>query len=228
MASDLVIMGVKGSPFVRKVQVALAEKGVEYEIEPVMPFPPPEWYVAINPAKRIPTLRDRSVGSEGIAGTIPDSSPICAYIERKHPEPSLYPKEDFAYARALWFEEYADTELAGRVGAGFFRPLVMSAMRGRDPDVATARRFLAEEMPPLFDYLERSIEGREFLVGDAFSIADIAVATHFVNYFLAEAPLDAGRWPRLADYVARMHARPSFAACWEAERRLFPPKDLAL
>ena len=115
MSAELVIMGVKGSPFVRKVQVVLAEKGVDYEIEQVMPFPPPDWYVEINPAKRIPTLRDRSVGSEGVAGTIPDSSAICAYVEHKHPEPSLYPKEAFAYGRALWFEEFADTELSNRI-----------------------------------------------------------------------------------------------------------------
>ena len=39
--ADLVIYGIKGSPFVRKVQVLLAE---------------------INPAKRIPVPRDRSIG----------------------------------------------------------------------------------------------------------------------------------------------------------------------
>ena len=67
--SDLVIYGVKGSPFVRKVQVFLAEKALEYEIETVMPFPPPDWFARMNPAKRIPVLRDRSVGTEGAAGT---------------------------------------------------------------------------------------------------------------------------------------------------------------
>jgi hypothetical protein len=73
--ADLVIYGMEGSPLVRKVQVLLAE---------------------INPAKRIPVLRDRSVGAEGVLGTIPDSSAICAYLERKHPEPALYPKDAFA------------------------------------------------------------------------------------------------------------------------------------
>ena len=64
MGADLVIYGMKGSPFVRKVQVLLAEKGIEYELAGVNIFP------------------------------APDSSAICAYLERKHPEPALYPKED--------------------------------------------------------------------------------------------------------------------------------------
>ena len=76
MTTDLVVYGLKGSPFVRKVQVLLAEKGVDFEIEAVSPFPPPDWFVELNPARRIPVLRDRSVGTEGVAGTIPDSSAV--------------------------------------------------------------------------------------------------------------------------------------------------------
>ena len=99
--ADLVIYGMKGSPFVRKVQVLLAEKGVDFELEGVNIFSAPAWFAAINPAKRIPVLCDRSVGTEGVLGTIPDSAAICAYLERKHPERALYPKDAFAYGRAL-------------------------------------------------------------------------------------------------------------------------------
>jgi len=221
--SDLVVMGLKGSPFVRKVQVLLAEKGVDFEIQMLSPFPAPDWYAEINPAKRIPTLRDRSIGSEGEAGTLPDSSPICAYLERKHPEPALYPKEAFAYGRALWLEEYADSLLAGAVGMGVFRPLVMGPMMGKKPDHETAEKTIRESMPPLFDYLTRQLGDLEFLCGGAFSIADISVCTQFVNYFHAGAPIDPERWPRLADYVARIHSRPSFSQCIEEERKLFKP-----
>lgn len=73
MANDLLIYGMKGSPFVRKVQVLLAEKGVPYDFEMASPFPAPDWFAEISPAKRIPVLRDRSIGAEGPAGTLPDS-----------------------------------------------------------------------------------------------------------------------------------------------------------
>jgi glutathione S-transferase len=167
MGADLAIYRIKGSPFVRKVQVLLAEKSIEYELEGVNIFP------------------------------APDSSAICAYLERKHPEPARYPKEAFAYGRALWLEECADSELASLVGLGMFRPLS--------------------------DYLDREIGDHEFLVGDAISIADIAVATQFVNLRFAGGSVDAARWPKLAAYVERMQARTSFAARIEDESRLFPP-----
>ncbi|MBW2447589.1 MAG: glutathione S-transferase family protein, partial [Deltaproteobacteria bacterium] len=137
MSNDFVIYGMKGSPFVRKVQVMLAEKGIAYDFEMASPFPPPDWFIEMNPAKRIPVLRDRSVGTEGPAGTIPDSSAICLYIERKHPEPALYPTDAFECGRAAWYEEFADNDLAGRVGLGLFRPIVMAPMMGKEPDVET-------------------------------------------------------------------------------------------
>ncbi len=228
MTTDLVIYGMKGSPFVRKAQVLLAEKGLAYDFEMASPFPAPDWFVEISPAKRIPVLRDRSVGTEGAAGTIPDSSAICAYLERKYPQPALYPRGDFDYGRALWLEEYADTELAGRVGLGLFRPLVMAKMFGKQPDVERARKTLREDLPPIFDYLEASIAGHQFLLAETFSIADIAVASQFVNFHHAGAKLDASKWPSLAGYIERVHARPSFAECIEAERQFMPASDVAL
>jgi glutathione S-transferase len=227
MTTDLVIYGMKGSPFVRKVQVLLAEKGLEYEFVMASPFPAPDWFAEISPAKRIPVLRDRSIGTEGVAGTIPDSSAICAYVERKYPQPALYPHGDFDYGRALWFEEYADSELAARVGLGLFRPMVMAKMFGKEPDVERARKTLREDLPPIFDYLEKSTAGRQFLVGEALSIADVAVATQFVNFHHAGAHLDTARWPSLAGYIERMHSRPSFAECIAAERQFIPASDVA-
>ena len=228
MTTDLVVYGLKGSPFVRKVQVFLAEKGLDYAFEMASPFPAPDWFAEISPAKRIPVLRDLSVGREGAAGTIPDSSAICAYLERRFPEPALYPRADFDYGRAVWFEEYADSELAARVGLGIFRPMVMAKFFGKEPDVERARKTLNEDLPPLFDYLEGSIAKRSFLVGDRFGIADISVATQFVNLHHAGARLNASRWPALAAWVEEMHARPSFAACIAAERELIPPSDVVL
>jgi glutathione S-transferase len=224
MATDLLLYGLKGSPFMRKVQVLLAEKGVDYEIEMLSPFPqPPDWYAAVNPAKRIPMLRDRSIGTEGAAGAIPDSSAICAYIERKHPEPALYPAAAFDLGRALWLEEYADSEFAGRVGIGIFRPMIFPKMQGKDSDVETARKTLETQLPPIFDYFEAQLGEGEYLVGDAFSIADISVATQFGNLQLAGGSVDSGRWPRLAGYVQRLLGRPSFAECLESERKVLPP-----
>ena len=226
--TDLLLYGVPASPFVRKVHAFLHEKGVEYELENLMPFPAPDWFLEINPAGRIPVLRDRSIGTEGVAGTIPDSSAICAYIERKHPEPALYPQNDFDYGRALWIEEYADGVMAPVIGIGMFRPMIFPPMSGKEPDVDTARKTLHESLPPIFDWLESQVTGREFIIGGAISIADISVATQFGNMRHAGGRVDAAKWPALSEYVDRVLARPSFAETLENEAKGLPQHGVTL
>jgi len=101
------VLGVNLSPFVRKVRVALAEKGVPYDLVPVFPQAADEEFRKISPLGKVPALRD---GDQGFS----DSSVIGLYLEKKHPSPSLYPSDPFEYARALWFEEWADSALVTR------------------------------------------------------------------------------------------------------------------
>lgn len=226
MAHDLVVYGVKGSPFVRKVTIALAEKSLPYDHEQVSIFPPPDWFAEISPLKRIPVLRDRSVGAEGKAGTIADSSAILAYLDRKYPEPALLPADPYQAARALWFEEYADSIMAGTIGMGMFRPVIVNRMMGKDPDIAKARETLETKCPEFFDYFEGEIDG-EFLAGGAFSIADIALMCQLINFRFAGGTIDAARWPKLSAYTDAMLERPSIKAAFEEESAFFPPVDLA-
>ena len=79
------------------------------------------------------------------------------------------------------------------------------------------------EAPKVFDWLESQIGDREWLVGTRFGIADIAMASPFVNFGHAGESVDAKRWPRLAAYLQRVHARPSFKALIEEERQTFKP-----
>jgi glutathione S-transferase len=101
-------------------------------------------------------------------------------------------------------------------------------MSGKECDVDTARKTLTEVMPRFFDYFEGLAKGREFLVGESFGIADISVATQFVNLPHAGGRVDPLRWPGLADYIERMLARESFAACVADEQKLFPPHGIEL
>jgi glutathione S-transferase len=211
----LIVYGSSMSPFVRKVRVLLAEKGVPYQLDQVNPFTPPPEFLEISPLKRIPVLRDTDRPEPN---TLPDSSVICDYLEHQYPNPPLYPSEPFERARALWFEEYADSSVAETIGRGLFFERIVKRMLRQQPDEAVCATTLTKKIPPIFDYLEREIGDEEFLVGKAFSIADIAVATMLVNFEHAGETPDAARWPKLAAYTARMHARPSFKACLDEER----------
>jgi len=225
---DLVLYGAPLSPFVRKVEVVLREKGLDFEMEMVsMPFP--DWFKEISPARRMPALRDRDIAAEGSKGVIPDSSAICAYLERLQPEPALYPKDPFEFGRAIWFEEYADSELAGCIGLGIFRPIVFALFAKQDPDIETARTTATDRLPRFLDYLEGELDGRDYLVGDAFSIADLSVATQLMNLELAVGLPGAGRYPGLTSLTERVKSRPSVASNLAICRKILKkPVDLGL
>ncbi len=216
---DLVLYGSPLSPFLRKAAGVCLTKGVDYAVEAVNVFDPPAWFLDISPMKRIPVLRDRSVAEEGVAGTIPDSSAICAYIEKKHPSPALYPEDPMACAQALFIEEFADTSLAMAGGLGIFRPIFFAISKGEAPGLDKARDAWANQLPPLFDILEKRLGGRAFFAGDALSIADITVACVLMQISLvAEMPLD--RWPGLAAHFAAMQALPAIAQPYAAAEKI--------
>lgn len=205
------LYGAGLSPFVRKVRVVLAEKKLPYDHDPVVPFNVSAEYKAISPLGKIPAWRDD-------AGAISDSSVICAYLERRHPTPSVYPSDPFQYARALWFEEWADSALIAVSGAKIFFPRVVGPRFFNQPaDEAAIGKAIEEELPPLFDYLESQIAG-DWIAGGQFSIGDIALGTVFVNLRLAGVTPDAARWSKVARYVARVHERPSFKALIDEDR----------
>ncbi|MEQ8745400.1 glutathione S-transferase family protein [Pyruvatibacter sp.] len=220
----LIVYGAGPSPFVRKVRVFLAEKGADYQHKNVNIFPMPDWFKDMSPLKRIPVLQDTDRAEPN---TIADSSAICAYAEHAFPEPSLYPADAWEHGRACWLEEYADTEMANAIGMGVFRPVALAALMGKEQDKAKAAETMNERMPAMFDYLTTQIGDNEYFAGGAFSIADIAVATQFVNLKYAGFTPDDAKWPALATYVDRIHARASFKVLIDADAPLFAATAVA-
>lgn len=206
--------GVNASPFVRKTRVVLEEKGIAYELEPVMPIGVSDDFRRISPLGKIPCYQDGDY-------TLPDSSCICAYLEKKHPDPALYPDDPEAFGRALWYEEYGDTKLVEALGTVFFQRVVQAKIMRQEPDEERVRHVLSEWVPPVFDYLEQEVGDGGGIVGGRFGIADIALASPFVNFDHAGEGVDAGRWPRLAAYVQRMLSRPSFEKLVDEEKAAF-------
>ena len=68
------ILGSPLSPFVRKVRVFCAEKGISYDLKSVSPFDPPEGWSEISPLGRIPVLALNH--DDGSTRYLPDSSVI--------------------------------------------------------------------------------------------------------------------------------------------------------
>ena len=208
------ILGVSASPFVRKVLVAMIEKGLPYELVPVLPFAPPPDFKKISPLGKVPVYQDGDF-------TLPDSSCILAYLEKAHPTPSLMPADPKQYGTALFLEEYADTRLMEAVAGAFFERIVKARLQKQPADEARVRKAVTEQMPAALDYLEPLAPDGDGIVGGRFSIADIAIGSQLVNWEHAGERIDAARHPRMAAYIARLHARPSFKTLIEQERKLF-------
>jgi glutathione S-transferase len=201
-----IVHGGVPSPFVKKVCAFLAEKGVAYELRSLAPFPKTPELLAMNPLGKIPIYQDGDL-------MLPDSSAICAYVERVHPKPALYPADPKAYARALFVEEFADTKLVEVLGAVFFQRVIRPAFFKQEPDEAAIAKALAEAIPPALDWIESQVASG--VLGGALSIADIAVAAQLANFRLAGEKIDGARWPKLAAWAERTLARPSFAKLLE-------------
>ena len=212
---SLTLLGGNVSPFVRKVRVFLAEKGLDYQQEQVNPFAPPAGWREISPLGKIPACKDGE-------RVINDSSVICAYLERRHPKPALYPTDDYDYARALWFEEFADGGMIPVAGPKIFfalvlKPLMAGKQEAAPEDEAAAAKTVAEDLPKFWDYLERELGDDEYFVGGRLSIADLAIASPFVNLRHAGVAPERRRWPKLRAFLDRMHGRPSFKQAIESE-----------
>lgn len=216
---SLVVLGGSVSPFVRKVRVVLAEKGLDYEHEQVNPFAGPPGWRDISPLGKIPAFKD---GDRSLC----DSSVICAYLEKRFPTPALYPTDPYDYARALWFEEFMDGGVVPVVGPKVFFPLVLQPIfsGGQAPSAeveALAKKTFEEDAAPLFAYLEKELGDRDYFVGNQLTIADIAVASIMVNPWLAGFAPERKRFPKLRAFLDRVWSRPSFKKVIEGDLPVF-------
>jgi glutathione S-transferase len=143
-----------------------------------------------HPLGRVPVLEDDD-------GLLYESAAVCMHIADLVPEARLIPPPG-SRDRALVYQWvlFAMTEVEPA-----FLPLLPH--RTTDPEAAAAARSVLRER---LEVLERALEGREFLVGHAFSVADIvmgSLASDIVGLGHADG------LPAIAAWVERLEARPA-------------------
>jgi glutathione S-transferase len=205
-----ILHGANLSPYVRKVRVALAHKGIDYDDVQQMPFGVSDEYKALSPLGKIPCWQDGDL-------VLPDSSVILAYLEQVHPEPALMPAEAGARGRCLWFEEYADTKVIPCVATVFFQRFVRKNILKQEPDEAVVDKAMNVELPEILTYLEGQLGDADFLVENQFSIADIASTSGFVNFTIAGGDFDRKRFAKFDEYLSRVWSPPAYNPIVEAE-----------
>lgn len=202
------VFGALLSPFVRKVCVALSEKGMNYELVLSSPGSPDPDFVAASPFGKIPAIKDGDY-------TLCDSTAIITYLEAKQPSPALLPAEAQARGRAMWFDEFADTIFATSGLKILFNRLVAPRLLKLPYDEAIALQGEAE-LPRILDYLESVAPVSGWLVGE-FTLGDISVASMLRSLSYVGHGPDAAKYPATAAWYERVAARPGWQAVAELE-----------
>jgi glutathione S-transferase len=217
----------------QKVRLALAEKRLAYEGRPLdlrrFEHLRPE-FLALNPDGVVPVLVH-----DGFV--VRESTAINEYLDDAFPEPRLRPRDPIGRARVGMWTRFIDEVPTQAIKVPSFQRNLGPAIRGyaddelaaalaRMPSRETAERWrsaaregipheqLAEADRKLRLTLER-MEGTlgksSWLGGDAYTLADTNM-TPFVHRMASFPEYELARWPAVADWYARVTARPSFAA----------------
>jgi glutathione S-transferase len=202
----LTIHGVPLSVHTRKVIVTAILKKIDYRFEvviPVIPGNPPSNWSTLSPTGLIPVMQDGDF-------TLADSTAICLYLDSKQPARPILPEDIRDYARVLWFDAYAGgTIYRHAVHPLFAETVVGPNIRNVPTDKAVVDDVLTNVLPKILGYLDGQITGK-FLVGDAMTLADIAIVSNFIVYQYLGFEIDAGRYPKLARYLREIAATPAF------------------
>ena len=210
----MIVYGSSLSPFVRKTLAYVSEKGLEVELKAIGIQDQDPAFRECSPFGKMPGFRDGDFA-------ISDSTAIITYLEAKYPEPALLPTAPASRARTIWYEEFSDTILTVAAGKLFFNRVVAPRFLGREGDLAAADTAEKEELPPLFDYVERVMPASGHLVDDRLTLADIALTSPFVNLMHVGVTMDAATHPKTAAFLDAMLARASFAPLVAQEKAFF-------
>jgi glutathione S-transferase len=193
------------SPYARKVRIALAEKGIPFELRTEVPWDSTTATRRYNPLEKLPVL----VLPDGRG--VYESRFILEWLEAKHPEPPLLPPAD-----------RTDEVLAARqievIADGICDACVLIFWERRReeahqsaPWMARQRRKVDGGLRALSEMAEGRNGGRDWLVGERFGLADIAAGT-VLGYLDVRFPEHPWRslHPALVRLADRLAERPSF------------------
>jgi glutathione S-transferase len=176
-----------------KVRLLLAHLGVDYERVPVDIFAGDtltDEYAEINPARTTPVLEDPP-------GTfLQESNAILLHLARGTP---FLPDDSQAY-RWLFYEQ---ADVVPTMGGLRFR--LLTGRLTQDDAEAVRRRDASHEVLALLD---SELSKRDFLVGDAYTVADIGVYGY--AHVAGEAGLDITRYESLDAWLGRVQAQPGY------------------
>lgn len=194
------LLGTLGSPFVRKVRIVLAEKGITYEYVIDRPSAPDSRVPSFNPLGKIPVL----VRDDG--RPLYDSPVIVEYLDVLGAAPKLIPDP---------FSDRIEVKRWEALGDGVVDAAVLLSHEYRKPDgsMVNAEGYAKQrqKIERALVLVSQDLAEREFCYGERFTLADIAVgyALGYLDVVLREFDWRSAH-PNLERFAARLAARESF------------------
>ena len=188
------------STFARRVRIALIEKNIPaelVEVDMVARAHRSPAYLALNPYGRVPTLEE-----DGFV--LYESTAILEYLEATHPTPPLVPADARGRALVSMHMKLCDLQLARQTGSIIFPKRFLPKERWDEAAMTQAKK----EIDKHFAVVETQIAGKDWMVGDRYSLVEVCYTpfVEFLPLMEVEPP------PAVAAWVARMQARPSAQA----------------
>ena len=204
----LKIYGIPGSRAIRTLWLC-RELGVPFEQVAVNFADPatktPE-FLAVNPSGKIPAIDD-----DGFA--LSESMAINFYLAKKHKSPML-PGDLQGEARVLQWSFWVMTEVEKPLLNVMLQrmkppadPQAAQYFRERNPLNPELERTSLETLEKPLTYLNAHLQGRDYLLGNAFTLADLNVAS--VMLWAPRAKLDLSGKPNAKAWLDRCLARPA-------------------
>jgi glutathione S-transferase len=162
-------------------------------------------YGAVNPSQTLPALEV----DEGLV--IAEITAICEYLEELHPEPPLIGSTPIQRAETRMWTRRIDLGIAEPMTNGFRYSQGLRMFQSRVhciPQAADDLKTIAQEK---LAWLDGLIDGREWIVGDRFTLADILLAV-FLDFGGQVGQTLNPANTNLVAWFDRAKARPSFAA----------------
>ena len=180
-----------------KVRLLLSNLGLDYERVPVDIFGGDtltDQFALINPARATPVLETDD------GRFLPESGAILLYLAHGTP---LLPSEPFELAQVVRWLQYEQADLVPAIGGLRFR-LLAGRLSETDPDAVRRR----EEADQVLRLLDDQLFARSFLVGERYTVADIAVYGY--THRAGEAGIDLDPYPNVRAWLTRVEDQPGY------------------
>ncbi|WP_171005264.1 glutathione S-transferase family protein [Sphingopyxis sp. 2PD] len=189
-----------------KAQIALVEKGIDYDYRSVDPEYPEhgEHLRALWPVGKFPLLVDGD-------RTLFETSIIIEYLDRVRPEPRLIPADPDAALRVRQMDRIFDLHVMA-----VMQEIVNDRIRGPEGHAPMIVDKARAALDTIYRWLDTQLAGGGWATLDGFTLADCAAAPSlFYADWVHEIPAEL---TNLRGYRARLLARPSVARAIDGAR----------